>query len=693
MEKLRAILDQIQTALVAFFSVLRITWFIALFHTVAFAAFTGVSQTQDILQALVDRDPDFFPWPTVFLLLFMATWCITSWYSARIILILLPRRTDAPERLMLFFETWLPRVYGITPVLILAYAMPHTHSGSISTIEWLVLGFGVVFLVWVIFRKRSISLAERFEARALRFNDLDNLTRWVTYVAILLSVLALIIFIMRAPGSFVAQAIGTPAILLLFFTTWTVFFMIISYQDQRTRIPITILLLIYAGWFTGNFNDGHYIRLVEDQPLDKDENPELYLEEHIQNWIGYRKDIDKGWGDSTVDKYPIIFISAEGGGIRSSYWTAQVLSQLEVHLPGFSQHIYSMSGVSGGSLGVSTYACLMHDMPDLVQGEHWRDSLAPKAQQFLQHDFLSPVGGALLYPTLLAKAIPAPIPYFDRSRWLEDAWSRAYAKVMGGRKTFDKGVVELWKDSLYNVPALFLNSSRIETGQWLISSQLDLETKEFANDVDLVDTVGYDVPVKTATLMSARFPIVSPPGFVPRDNEGSFELEWTHGVDGGFLDNSGLETTMKVVASANRAIERFRNNPEDSADAQKLYPVVIMIKNTTPRDFDPAPIGTGYELLAPLDAVSNGQLMGIYTELLSVESFFNSSEIPGSLFLFQLDNPVGSIPLGWFLSEISQASMNEQAEWIIHPHEADSMSVINHQQFDSLRSFMPLFVE
>ncbi|MEL6537036.1 MAG: hypothetical protein AAFQ98_16565, partial [Bacteroidota bacterium] len=330
MEKLRAWLAQAQEAVVAIFSVIRITWFIVLFHAVAFAAFTGVSQTQDILQALVDQDPDFFPWPTVFMLLFMATWCVSSWYSARIILILLPRRTDAVERLVLFFETWLPRFYGVAPVIILAYAMPHTHDGKVSLIEWMVIGFGVLFLVWVILRKRSISLANRFDAAAKRFNQLDSLTRWITYAAIILSLVALIIFILRGPGTYVAQALGTPAILLLFFTTWTVFFMIISYQDQRTRIPITLLLLIYAGWFTGHFNDGHYIRPITDRPLDKDDNAQLALDEHIRNWIGHRKDMEKGWGDSTVDKYPIIFISAEGGGIRSSYWTAQVLSQLEV---------------------------------------------------------------------------------------------------------------------------------------------------------------------------------------------------------------------------------------------------------------------------------------------------------------------------------------------------------------------------
>ena len=678
---MRQFLQRLTPILIAMFSVIRITWFILVFELLIFVAFTQVGQTRDILQALVDRDPDFHPWRTVAMFLFLVTWAIASWYSARIILHLVERDEEADNKYLPGFENWLPRFYGAFPFLIVSAAMPPPTMGGFPTLEVIVWGLMVVFVLWTVFRSSMLQDSYGFEGESRSFQDLDSITKGLVYFAIGLFVTSLVVFSIKSFGSRVSEVLGTPALIFLFATVWTVFFMITSYQDQRTKIPITLIIFIYATVVTSQFNDGHYMRVIKESPIDKDQDPRLHLDNHLINWMIQRQD---EWTDSTVKSYPIYFVAAEGGGIRSAYWVAQVLAQMEKQLPGFSNQLYGMSGVSGGSLGVSTYSCLLHDLPDLYPAT-WRDSLASKSKAFLQQDYLSPLGSALLFPTLVSKGLPFPMPIFDRSRWLEDAWGAGYARVVEGRRTFDKGVVEIWEGSTYAVPAVFLNSSRVETGQWLISSQVSLEVDEFENDVDLVDTVGFDIPMKTATLMSARFPILTPPGFVPRTEGDDFNRRWTHGVDGGFLDNSGLETLMKVISNANKAIVELRERGFEGAE--KLHPTIILIKNSAATDFDPSPLRGGYEIVSPIQAVANGRLNGIYAEMINARSNFENSIVDGSFFAFQLSHVEGLLPLGWYLSEAAQANMDRQAERIamLNPTEPDSISLLNSRQFEILR--------
>ena len=71
-----------------------------------------------------------------------------------------------------------------------------------------------------------------------------------------------------------------------------------------------------------------------------------------------------------------------------------------------------------------------------------------------------------------------------------------------------------------------------------------------------------DLPLTGAACLSARFPVVSPPAFLPQwrdqpirgaDGGSLFPLTVKRRyVDGGYYDNSGVETAMDVIDALQR---------------------------------------------------------------------------------------------------------------------------------------------
>src|SRR5262249_51650522 len=136
------------------------------------------------------------------------------------------------------------------------------------------------------------------------------------------------------------------------------------------------------------------------------------------NWYTQRQ---KELTVKNSDTIPIIVIAAEGGGIRAMEWTGLMLEQLN-NLPGFYDHVYAISGVSGGGVGAALYNAFYADEKRTTLNGN-TDSLLFES---LRDDFLSPVTAAFLYPESFQSILPFKIPVFDRARYLEDSWSDTY---------------------------------------------------------------------------------------------------------------------------------------------------------------------------------------------------------------------------------------------------------------------------
>ena len=67
-------------------------------------------------------------------------------------------------------------------------------------------------------------------------------------------------------------------------------------------------------------------------------------------------------------KYPVYIIAAEGGGIYAAHHAAVWLSRMQDICPSFAQHIFAISGISGGSVGGSVFAGLIDsDLTDHIE--------------------------------------------------------------------------------------------------------------------------------------------------------------------------------------------------------------------------------------------------------------------------------------------------------------------------------------
>ena len=80
----------------------------------------------------------------------------------------------------------------------------------------------------------------------------------------------------------------------------------------------------------------------------------------------------------------------------------------------------------------------------------------------LGQDFLSPAIAAMLYPDLFQRVLPLRITFFDRGRWLERGWERAWQNTMHNDR-FGKSFLDLWQNPHVYVPALFLNGTSVRS--------------------------------------------------------------------------------------------------------------------------------------------------------------------------------------------------------------------------------------
>ena len=53
---------------------------------------------------------------------------------------------------------------------------------------------------------------------------------------------------------------------------------------------------------------------------------------------------------------PVVLVVAGGGGLAAAYFTATILGDLADASPDFARHVFAISGVSGGALGITAFA-------------------------------------------------------------------------------------------------------------------------------------------------------------------------------------------------------------------------------------------------------------------------------------------------------------------------------------------------
>ncbi|MEP6677352.1 MAG: patatin-like phospholipase family protein, partial [Ferruginibacter sp.] len=250
--------------------------------------------------------------------------------------------------------------------------------------------------------------------------------------------------------------------------------------------------------------------------------------------------------DSAYDMY---FVMANGGASRSGYWTASVLGKLQDASAKkdsnnlFSDHVFCLSGTSGGGVGVAAFF-------SLLQGRNRSDAqFETSAKDYLKRDYFTYTFARLLGPDYFSDVLNIfkfiPVHAADRAAALEESFEKSVPdyKTDAFRVPFDKNFSTFAAmnnaQTVPLLPILCINSTRMQDGNPGIVSNLRIDSATFNNRIDiltLLDSTS-DISMASGSILGARFPYLSPAG----------KIGDSYFVDGGYFDNSGAGVVQEMI--------------------------------------------------------------------------------------------------------------------------------------------------
>lgn len=696
-------------------------WLIILLLFLTYLPLSSMDQATDVFRVISEGSE---PGWVIATHLSVFACALTVWYSCRMLFILFDFNkikysiygSDMPEQQATGARElmrWIPPMMGVVPFLLLIQGLSGHQGGSWQIV--LVLG-SILFYFWILFQnsqflkvkqpvqpnnepdqENSISDEEESDHLSLMEHKFLHLRIRYQILTLLLYAACFGLFVICAipmVNLWFSRLVGVVAGVFLALSMWVFLAQALLLLDHKHKAPIAVLLLgiILFFWNTNN----HQIRTLGDAYFDKKKLGDRSITSHFIRWVESRKTDIAAWpADSSHTRhYPIYIVAAEGGGLRAGYWTAAMLGELSQQIPGFYHRTYALSTVSGGSVGAAIYTKLYADSLQCLPTKGCRpDATVDKyAKEILHQDYLSPLTTAFLVPDMLQKLSPVGIAAFDRAKYLEDALSYEYGKVTqpwkrnekGDGYSFDEPFMNIWSGkSLYAVPSLFMNCTRVENGAKAVLSNLLIDGQSFngANGkevIDLQEEIHRNIRISTAAFMSARFPIVTPPATVQHTD--AHRTDWSNFVDGGYIDNSGLETALAIMTSIRNApsvVEQVYRGDTTAIKAvkqalEKVEVHLILIKNSEQKDDEPAPVRGLYELKAPLLAFVNSWDRHIGSKLNVARSYLRLAAKPdptkstigvdSTLLLFDVDRRQELVPLGWYISDKARQCMDRQAD-------------------------------
>jgi len=346
----------------------------------------------------------------------------------------------------------------------------------------------------------------------------------------------------------------------------------------------------------------------------------------------------------------VIVVAANGGGIQSAAWTAQVLTGLEEKCRqeaargchDFAGSLRLISGVSGGSVGA------MYFVDGYDPGTHTLPADLAPIRQRAEASSLDDIAWGLAYPDLWRTVIPFSWRKLDRGMAFENALTRN-SSLAQPLSAWRAGVREGWR------PAIIFNATVVETGERLQLSTTDKPTGEAkafpAGYQDLYSenfAAGEDVKVVTAARLSASYPFISPAA------RADLPAPHLHIADGGYYDNYGVSALVEWLDSALAAPD----NP-----IQRV--MFLEIRGAPNRGLaSPKPRGWFYQALAPLDAMLNVRYSAqfahnqVESDLLTRLWAANQSrQVVIEHTVFQFCDPYP--PLSWHLSPKQKDAITE----------------------------------
>lgn len=401
----------------------------------------------------------------------------------------------------------------------------------------------------------------------------------------------------------------------------------------------------------------------------------------------------------------VFLVASEGGGIRSAYWTAQVLLALRDHYPDFDRRTFSLSGASGGAVGIAVYDACLRAVARSADRTTMQDCVR---KTFGRIDPLSPLLAAWLFEDALARVLPAPMAvdgqptlwrcgrpgcgHLSRALGFEREWMRGRLELAEAVSARAHGGA--WQ------PHLLLNSTWVESGELASVSSLLVDYASFPAARDVQARLGSELSLIGGAHVAARFPFINPlaavqpargaesgaraaalsPGLPPKGLDG-------HLADGGYFDNSATAALAPVwrelaatLHDRHVVMVLIRNgqkppgceNPHvDGPDEKCIVPdrhamasAADLVQPTLRRNW-----GLFVDGLGPLVTVLNVSGIGAHGRFAAAAVQAQSAAPAASaasataltvMPLDQLDKGA-LVPLGWYLSPTAREVLDAQA--------------------------------
>ncbi len=414
---------------------------------------------------------------------------------------------------------------------------------------------------------------------------------------LLLFYAVLVFAVLIANPLWLARALPLAMAVPLILGGWVPLLAYLSSLGRRLRFPIITALLGLSVVAVYLYGDNHRVRtVIAEEPSYRRTslNTALFL------WMRANGcETDPG-----ACPRPII-IAAAGGASRAGFFTASVIGHF-LDLPRLEEpftltradgsklvraafddrrispqaartlagvdvanRIFAISGVSGGAYGAAVAAAALgsrdgHATPCAGGPQpYWFGGNVGTWQDCLE----SLTSGDYLTATFFGLAFHDQVQAFlqDRAALLEQSWEQRFADIAtaGPAAAPHRLAIPLLtaeRDPAVWVPFLVLNGTSVETGQRIITTDLQpvyaarsscpsggerVECPLFTHVIDFHGLLRADLDVRlsTAALNSARFPVISPPGSIHQAGADIVDRL----VDGGYFENFGAESALELA--------------------------------------------------------------------------------------------------------------------------------------------------
>jgi hypothetical protein len=527
----------------------------------------------------------------------------------------------------------------------------------------------------------GVALAAAFLVPRVRVTDLPPRglfrIRYPGVAAFALFCVLLLLFLLYPVA--LPQFLGPLGVFSLFSVCLLLMVGPLSIWSDRTKVPFITILVIWVAIisFLG-INNNHDIRTLTERMLSSAPPAPGHLDpptlkDSLKRWFASRDDAPKYM--EAGKRYPVYIVAAPGGGIYAAYHSARLLASLHDRCPRFGDHLFAISGVSGGSVGASLFAALRltdvsakpgssacqpssRTVRDLLLRDR---SMANAVSETLARDMLSPLLAGMLFPDFLQRFLPFPIYAFDRARWLEQSFEEALSATIAKFAIERSG---FWKTASNHLsrpymqhwspegrsPALLFNTTEVSSGEPRVMAPFVFGASQRLV-VPLWDhsRALAGMSLGTAAIVSARFPWLTPSASFVYSKDGSDKQIQL--VDGGYYDNSGVATAIELKTAIETAAREL-------GIAEKLQVKLIVLT----ADLVPGPVTTRFnELLDPVRAMLHSwRTRSQHTIDRAREVLTKSSKTIDVMRVVRLEELLYPLPLGWRLAAGTMYLMDAQ---------------------------------